>query len=548
MSQAVERMPFPVAGRVAYTRQKNWLDDALRRIFDFLVASIGLIILLPWIILITAMIRRDSPGPVLYRGRRVGRYGREFKILKFRTMYERPESYGGNPVTGAEDDRITPLGRWLRNTKINELPQLWNVIKGDMSLVGPRPEDPDIVDRDWPLEVRRELLSVRPGVTSPASVLYRDEESLLIGDDPLGEYLRNVLPTKLRLDLLYVRNRNFFTDLDVIFFTFIALVPLLRSLPIPETRLFFGPLAEFITRYFNWFLVDSLVGFLAVGLSGIIWRTTGPLNIGVGTAIFVGLMIGLLFGLFNSCLGLTRVSWSRASAGDVVFLGISAFLATVALILSQAMFPLPSAIPVGMSVVTGLLAFTGFVMVRYRERILTGVATRWFHVRGAATSLGERVLIVGAGSNGELVTWFLARGDLAHIFTVVGFVDDDPRKQGLQINTVPVLGDTSNLSDLVERHDIGLILFAINNIGQADRARILAGCQKSGVRVVVFPDIDQQLKTVIHSPNAQHIPGLQPPPSSQVEEALAGLSESVNSQDWESAQAWLEQLRTELSS
>ena len=105
---------------------------------------LGLFLLSPFFGIIAWAIKRDSPGPIFYRGRRVGRGGKEFTILKFRTMYECPESYAGPCITAKDDERIMPLGRWLRDTKINELPQLWNVLRGEMSLVGPRPEDPEI--------------------------------------------------------------------------------------------------------------------------------------------------------------------------------------------------------------------------------------------------------------------------------------------------------------------------------------------------------------------------------------------------------------------
>ena len=120
--------------------------------------------------------------------------------------------------------RITPLGQWLRETKINELPQLWNVLVGEMSIVGPRPEDPEIAE-SWPWDARREILSVRPGITSPTSVLYRDEEKMLKGDDVLDDYLQIVMPDKLRLDQLYVRNHRFLSDLDIIFWTLLVLLP-----------------------------------------------------------------------------------------------------------------------------------------------------------------------------------------------------------------------------------------------------------------------------------------------------------------------------------
>lgn len=111
-------------------------------------------------------------------------------------MYERPESYAGPKITANGDGRITPVGQWLRNTKLNELPQLWNVLVGEMSLVGPRPEDPDYVAK-WPAEARRELLQVRPGITSPASVLYRDEEQMMQIENRETDYLQKILPSKL---------------------------------------------------------------------------------------------------------------------------------------------------------------------------------------------------------------------------------------------------------------------------------------------------------------------------------------------------------------
>ncbi|HNZ14278.1 MAG TPA: sugar transferase, partial [Anaerolineaceae bacterium] len=120
------------------------LDAFLRRTLDILAALGGLLFLAPFFAVIAIVIRRDSPGPVFYRGPRVGLHGKEFGILKFRTMYECPESYAGSAVTTSGDSRITPLGRWLRDSKINELPQLWNVLVGEMSLVGPRPEDPKL--------------------------------------------------------------------------------------------------------------------------------------------------------------------------------------------------------------------------------------------------------------------------------------------------------------------------------------------------------------------------------------------------------------------
>ena len=232
--------------------------------------------------------------------------------------------------------RITLFGHWLRDTKINELPQLWNVLKGDMSLVGPRPEDRDFVVH-WPANVRDVLLSVRPGITSPASVLYRDEEVMLQSGNVVDEYLKIILPSKLRLDLLYVRHRSFLTDLDVLFWTLVVLLPQLKSRRIPEHLLFWGPLARFVSRYFSWFVLDSMVAFAAVAVAGVLWRSSGPLQLGWGTATAVALLIGLIFSLVNALLGIGKVAWSRADLNDSFALFISSGLTTVILLMANAL-------------------------------------------------------------------------------------------------------------------------------------------------------------------------------------------------------------------
>ena len=254
-------------------------DNVLRRQLDFLVALIGLILLSPLYLIITILIRSDSPGPIVYKGRRMGRFGREFEILKFRTMYESDHSYAGPKITGKGDERITPVGSWLRKTKINEFPQLINVLKGDMSLVGPRPEDPEVVD-EWPSDVKEKLLAVRPGITSPASVVYHDEESILDGKNVMDAYLQIVLPDKLRMDKQYLSGRNILSDLDVMFWTLFVIIPKINEIPVPEHKLYWGPIARFFTRYFNWYLIDVPVAFIAFTITGLIFRIQEPLHFG----------------------------------------------------------------------------------------------------------------------------------------------------------------------------------------------------------------------------------------------------------------------------
>ncbi|MBZ5570910.1 MAG: sugar transferase [Acidobacteriia bacterium] len=178
----------------------------MKRMFDIILSTLGLIVVLPLFPVIAVWIKFDSPGPVFYRGVRAGRFGRPFRIFKFRTMVADAEARGG-AETPADDPRITHAGSILRRYKIDELPQLINVLCGDMSLVGPRPEVMDEVvlyDHD-----ERELLRVRPGITDWASIKLRHEGEILRGStDPHRMYHEKIRPEKVRLGLEYVRNGN----------------------------------------------------------------------------------------------------------------------------------------------------------------------------------------------------------------------------------------------------------------------------------------------------------------------------------------------------
>jgi lipopolysaccharide/colanic/teichoic acid biosynthesis glycosyltransferase len=189
----------------------------LKRLFDFIVSSIVLIPLLPVFAMIGIMIKRDSPGPVFYRGERVGRYGKPFRIFKFRTMVVDAEQRGGFS-TGDDDPRITRIGRVLRKYKIDELPQFINVFLGQMSLVGPRPE---VKAYTQGLEgMARRILELRPGITDWASIWNADEGAVLKGfDDPDLAYEIIILPIKTELQMRYFAERSFWTDLSILLAT-----------------------------------------------------------------------------------------------------------------------------------------------------------------------------------------------------------------------------------------------------------------------------------------------------------------------------------------
>lgn len=194
----------------------------MKRLFDILASGLGILCLSPVFIVIALWVKSDSRGPVFYSQSRVGRGNRDFKLLKFRTM--RPGSDRDSLITvGDRDSRITRSGYYLRKYKLDELPQLINVFRGDMSLVGPRPEVRRYVDMYTPEQMR--ILSVRPGITSLASIRYRNENEILAAaDDPERCYIEQVMPDKLAIDLEYVDKANVITDIKTIFNTFKAVV------------------------------------------------------------------------------------------------------------------------------------------------------------------------------------------------------------------------------------------------------------------------------------------------------------------------------------
>lgn len=194
----------------------------MKRIFDVTASGLGLLLLSPLFLIVAIWIRLDSPGPVFYRQTRVGRYNKDFRLLKFRSMRIGSDKKGLITV-GGRDPRVTRSGYYIRKYKLDELPQLINVFKGDMSLVGPRPEVRKYVDLYTPEQLH--VLDVRPGITDMASIRYRNENELLEqAADPEQFYRDTVMQDKLRINLEYVSDHSFFKDIKIILMTFKAVV------------------------------------------------------------------------------------------------------------------------------------------------------------------------------------------------------------------------------------------------------------------------------------------------------------------------------------
>ena len=196
------------------------LDRALKRTFDIVVALSLLLILLPVLVSVALAVKLDGPGPVFFRARRIGAGGRPFAMLKFRKM---ADGAVGAPLTTASDQRLTATGKLLARTKFDELPQLWNVLKGEMSFVGPRPEDPHFVELH-PREYA-EIHRVAPGITGLSQLAFAKESQLLDRPDTMEYYVERLLPAKVAIDVFYARHRSFVRDVAIFGWTFLAVLP-----------------------------------------------------------------------------------------------------------------------------------------------------------------------------------------------------------------------------------------------------------------------------------------------------------------------------------
>ena len=193
----------------------------VKRCFDIILSGCGLLMLFPFFIVIGIIIKKNNGGPVFYRGERVGLHRKPFRIYKFRTMVVNAENIGPSS-TSKDDPRITNIGRFLRKYKLDELPQLINVLTGDMSFVGPRPQVQWAVDLYTSEE--RQILTIRPGITDYASLCFADEDEILKGSpDPDKDYMEKIHPEKMRLSLEYVKNHSFWGDIKIILLTLVRI-------------------------------------------------------------------------------------------------------------------------------------------------------------------------------------------------------------------------------------------------------------------------------------------------------------------------------------
>jgi len=459
------------------------------RSLDLVASSVGLLLLSPFLVLIALLVKLTSPGPALYAAERVGRHRRRFKMYKFRSMVHQADRQGPG-LTLKNDARITRLGRFLRRTKLDELPQLINVFKGEMSIVGPRPEDPQYVAHYTPDQ--RRVLAARPGLTSPASVYYHDEEDLLDGEDWETRYLSQIMPHKLALDLAYLRQRSIWTDLRIIAKTAITVLrgdQILDALVNIRNRHIFG--------------IDLLllllipIAALSLRLEGFSWWP----NLAAATIFY--LLISLLIKLptFFS-MGLYNRYWRYAGVEDLlrvaVAVGVSTLFLTVLVVTEHhTMRYYQVAMYRTVPIMDGILTLVAIGGIRLGIRGLY----HW-HQRHQRILGGRRVLIIGAGESGSIVVNEMRANPQLNM-EPVAFIDDDPAKVGSHIRGLPVLGCCHHIPALVEQHQIQRIIVAIPSAPLARQQEIKAICQQTGLVTHTLPGVYQILaghKTISRVP------------------------------------------------
>jgi len=427
----------------------------VKRFLDVCVSLVTLVILAPLLAVVAIAIKLDSRGPVFFLQERVGRGMRRFRVVKFRTMTVPPANGEGLLLTVADDPRITSVGRFLRKTKLDEFPQLLNVLLGDMSLVGPRPEVPKYVElfaEDFEI-----VLGVRPGLTDPASFKYRNEAALLgAAADAEREYVQKILPDKIRLAKAYVADSSLLLDLTLILKTLLEAVgmeamPVRRAI-LKRRRVIVVAIHQVLVvaaYYLAWNL--RFDGRIPPTEMSIFWRFL-PWLLAIRAATFA---------VFRLYQGLWRYTSMSDAMHIVSAVTVSAlpFVLIVRFVYGEAQHP-RSVFVIDAVLLIALMASVRLVRRAYYEL--------------GSGPLGVRILVFGAADTGEMIVRELKKSDQ---YRVVGLLDDDSQKHGRRIHGVEVLGGRNELPRVVAEKKPSELLIALTRPDPAlmrDLVRLLA--------------------------------------------------------------------------
>ena len=446
----------------------------LKRAIDVLGALLALVVLSPVLLALVIAIQLSAPGPVLYTTLRVGKGGRLYRLYQFRSIVG--QSRPGAPVTTGKGPRITRAGRLIRLLRLEELPQFLNVLRGDMSLVGPRPQPPSIVER-YTAE-QREILGVRPGLTGPSQLAWLDEESRSqVGVEPAQDgdpeqyHITHILPQHLQGELSYIRNQSLRRDLFYLFQTPLALAHLI------------------LTRFQLVLIrlgVDCLI-VAAVTYAAYLVRFDGSLSADhIGTLLYGLPLVVVSYAIAFVATRTYRGIWRYVGVED--FWRLLGACGLGGVIAGALLYLLRSPYPRSVLLLTPILAMLVMGGARLAVRSIVGRSERVPWVRDR-----RRVVILGAGAAGQSVAREILRTRPLG-YEIAGFVDDDPRLQGATLRTLPVLGTTTQLDELARKHRLDEAIVAIPRLGLADLRRIGESCARAGLEFKTMPSVGQLIR------------------------------------------------------
>jgi len=407
---------------------------------------------------------------VFFKGKRVGQHGKVFYILKFRSMVpDAPQK--GPAITCRDDPRVTRIGRILRKTKLDELPSLVNVLLGEMSLVGPRPESPTWVECYTPRQ--RAVLNVKPGITGPSQIKYRDEEELLIGANLETAYTR-IMNDKLNIDLDYVEHRSLILDMRILLETAVAL--------------FGGPslVGQYVRRIAFDLVSIPFAFYLAwlVRFDGRIpateWKTLTRYMIPI-TCVYV---------MVNAVSGIYRRLWAYASFRDVFLLSETIALGTsilVAVNVYVLQYRYRSGVSTGGLVIGGSLALVLSVAIKYRSQLkATALCAFWPRLTDSDV---KRVLIAGINPTAQQLATQIYLGNCQANYELVGFVDDDPNGYGMNLNGVEILGRPEQIPRLVRDRQVDVVVIAHRPFEGEKVWQLVSACRETTAQVKILPGL-----------------------------------------------------------
>lgn len=462
-----------------------------KRLVDVVLAMLGLALLAPLLGIVALAIKADSPGPVFFRQERVGLNGRRFRMFKFRTMTTAAPAARELQLTVAGDARITRVGAVLRRYKLDELPQLIDVLRGTMSLVGPRPEVPRYVNQ-YPHLQRERVLSVRPGITDFASLRFRNENQLLAeAADPEREYVEVILPEKLRAAVNYVDHASLSTDLRVLGLTlrtvFAPELPARKVREMMNNAAFWRPVEAWMARSRG---RGGWLGMLADGAVILAaWHVTYLFRLGFERYqpgrpsyddwVSVGVVLAYL--VFLRVFGAHRALWRYFGFDDfrrlIVACAAAGLLSAVVVLMAQLV-----GVARAVLVLHPVFSLLGVAILRMAYRVV------WEHahaVVGGADGERRYVIVLGAG---EVARRLVAGLHQRHGWHVLMLLDDNPSLHGMRIAGVTVEGPIERVRDPGLTWGATHVIVAMPDAESAAREQALRAARESGLAVLTIPE------------------------------------------------------------